>query len=254
MASRRWYTYDSRDSARGTEGINEGWWVEHRSYGRENSDESPYLLSNEWICSNIGRLLGLPIPPFALMRRHGKGMFVSWMYGSGSVTPDDVLPDVCFQQMPEVCTGILLFDVFVANPDRHRGNLKVDDPHRPTRVEVIDHDRSMFGSSPGQGAARLERLWDRLGTSGGSQTAETENCLMEVASSSDYFETWLQKIMTIPDWFLDDVCEEAMGIPATRDEVDVAKAFLKDRKRRLRELLKGHKNQFPGIRQWRLLP
>lgn len=252
MAARRWYTYDSRERYLETGGINEAWWVKHRSLGRENSEESPYLLANEWICSSIGRFLRLPIPPFALMRRGGKGMFLSGRYGAVDSTPDDVKPDICFRAMPKLCTGILLFDILIANPDRHSGNLKVDDPLNPKEVEVFDHDRALFGSSPGRGIERFGRLLDRLGTSGGSVTGQNDNCLLGVASTSRHFHEWLQRIESIPDWFICETCEETRSIPTTAEELEVVTSFLKERKRKLPDIIRNNKDKFPNIKEWEL--
>src|SRR3990170_1752400 len=112
MTSRRWYTYDVRDSYL-SEGINDAWWVHHRSVAKGNSADSPYL------------------------------------------TPDDVVPHRCCAALPQICSGILLFDLLVANSDRHVGNLKVDDPDNPLEIDVFDHDRALFGAVAGQATVRL---------------------------------------------------------------------------------------------------
>jgi hypothetical protein len=125
IMARKWYDYHSRERYIG-EGINEKWWVRHRSVGKENSDDvSPYLLANEWICGCLAQALRLPVPPFALMRLTPglKGMFVSYKFGSRIVKPKDIRPSICFEKQARLCTGILLFDILVANSDRWESNL-----------------------------------------------------------------------------------------------------------------------------------
>ena len=179
-------------------------------------------------------------------------MFVSARYDVRGVTPDDVQPDICFAKNPDVCTGVLLFDILIANPDRHRKNLKVDDPRHPRRIEVFDHDRALFGVWPGEGEARLGRLVDRLGSSGGSETHENANCLLGVVDTSDHFEKWLQRIAGIPDWFVNDICDEVKMAQLTTQELAAAKWFLQMRKRTLRKIIRDNQHAFPGIRSWGL--
>ena len=87
------------------EGVNDAWILNTESVGRANSDDSSYLIPNEWICGNIAQFLRLPVPPFALMRKPaaGKGMFASLRFGVGDTPPDDVRPEVCVRKHPRLC-------------------------------------------------------------------------------------------------------------------------------------------------------
>ncbi len=246
--ARRWFDYDKRESAR-SEGVNDAWWVKHQSLGRENSDVSPYLIANEWICGNIANILHLPIPPFALMRSGptAKGMFVSWKYGSRRITPDDAIPERCYANMPALVAGIVLFDVLVANSDRHKGNLKVDNPYDPKQVDVFDHDRALFGAQAHTGKQRLTDLLDRLGVTGSSVSAGNRHCFIDLLDSTEHFRDWTDRISQIPDRFIQEICLEARDLPINQDEAETAAAFLRHRKRELAAILLDHKQEFRGI-------
>ena len=55
------------------------------------------------------------------------------------------------QRLPDVCTGIVLFDVLIANCDRHDDNLVVDNDIAPREIYVYDHDIALFGYWAGGG-------------------------------------------------------------------------------------------------------
>lgn len=149
------YPYRSRrrfaHSGRGG-GINQDntWTVRTEAIGKGASDESPYLLANEWISANIAQFLRLPVPPFALVRKRSPStaMFISYSY-DGDEKPDDVNPDALYASQPDICVGITLLDILVANCDRHGGNIKVDKPASPKSVYIFDHESAVLRSREG---------------------------------------------------------------------------------------------------------
>lgn len=60
-------------------------------------------------------------------------MFASLSF-EGDTRPADVKPERLWATKESLCVGIILFDVLIGNPDRHTGNIKVDNPAKPTRV------------------------------------------------------------------------------------------------------------------------
>jgi hypothetical protein len=251
MARRRWFTYESRQRFN-SEGVNDAFTVVHESIGRECTDDSPYLIPNEWIASHIGTFLRLPIPPFGLVRKEThKGMFVSMRFGRKESQPKDMMPGPCVRNDPDLCTGILLFDILVANGDRHRGNLKVDDPNNPQQIWVFDHDRGIFGVEAGQGAVRLGRLLTKLGVSDGNAAGDSPNCLLKVVADARLFGPWIDRIFSIPDWFINEICDEVNDW-VTADELEAAKSFLRYRKRALTEIINNNRLQFSSIKDWGL--
>lgn len=247
MAARRFYSYDSRERYLETQGVNDSWWIRHQGVGRESSDDSPYLVPNEWIASNIGaHFLRLPIPPFSLMRKHNeKGMFVSWKYGKHGIMPADVNPSACYASNPPLCAGIVAFDVFIGNSDRHCGNIKVDDPASPTAIEVFDHDHSLFGAC-GDAVRRLQSIEGKTGLDG-------YHCLASEVNDFDLLRPWIEKIRTIPCWWLEDLCDEVIGLGVTADQVAVLKLFLTERRLNLFNILKSNAKEFPKINNWPML-
>lgn len=185
------------------------------------------------------------------MKRAGsKGMFVSFKFGSKSTTPSDARPERCFDRLPRLCTGVLLFDILVANSDRWVKNIKVDDPDSPTEIDIFDHERALFGEFAGDGRKRLSDLFDRLGVTGGRVTGGNRHCFISVVNTVEHFWYWTERISVIPDLFIQDVCAEAPSV--TQDEQSAAANFLKYRKRNLAQIITAHKDQFAEIVDWGL--
>lgn len=179
-----------------------------------------------------------------------KGMFASLKFTGTDTDPDDSRPEVCVKLLPRLCTGILLFDILIANSDRHEGNVAVDDPDKPTRIHVFDHDRAIFGIWDGDGRKRLRELHDRLGCSGGSKTSGNTHCFLKHLDTSEHFIEWIERIERIPKWFLRDICEEVIGCGIKASEARAAFEFLNLRRRGFRDLINSHRDKFESIRTW----
>jgi hypothetical protein len=247
---RPWFNFASRKEQM-TDGVNDAWLLTTHSFARENSDVSPYLVPNEWICGNIGRMLGLPVPPFALFRtgKKTKPMFGSLDFRYSESPPPDTNPAKCVDRMPRECAGLVVFDIFIANADRHAGNIVVDNPNNPTEIHMFDHDRALFGYVKGQGAARLQKVENRLGVSGGSQSTGNAHCMLEHLSSSDDLSEWCQRIATIPIWQIEDICKSEC-VPSRLREAAIS--FLRSRRNNIGQLIMANKDAFPNIKDWGL--
>lgn len=254
----RWYNYTRREKvADDANGTHPAWWLFHRSLAKSNK-RNPYLIANEWIAANIGWFLRLPIPPFALMR-HSEGsqrLFASLDYGGRDVQPEDTDADTLLQSLSNACAEVLLFDIFIANPDRHEGNLKVDNATKPTQIEVIDHDCALFGNKKGKGQERLGGLLgtDSLGLWPGihGKTSPLHKLIGSLRSAESMPET-AQRISGIPDWFIERVCSECEGLGPTSAEIELVSRFLRDRKHRVLDIVKNNKQWFTSVQSWPLL-
>ena len=252
------YPYKSRrrfitDGRAGGINVDKTWTVKTEAVGKSQWTESPYLMANEWIAANIAQFLRLPVPPFAIVSKKSRStaMFISYSY-EGDSTPDDVDPDALYNTFPKECTGIVVFDIFLVNCDRNGGNLKVDKPAFPKAFYLIDHERSLFYISKSEGIRRLRSRQDRLGVTDGADSANEWHCLIELLDDVSHLEHWVQKVKTIPDEFINDICEEMWKMSITRPECDEVKKFLKTRRDKIGQLIIDHKDRFPRVTNWPL--
>lgn len=237
-------------------GINDCWDATTKSRLKRGStpdDGNPLLVVNEWICGSICQYLRLPIPPFALLRKNNEKVYFASLHFSIEDTPDDVDAETVWEHFDEEAAGVLLFDIFVCNNDRHNGNLKVDDPVSPKRLFVFDHDQALFGCLPGDEVKRLDSMRDRLGVTGSNVSKGNRHCLIDVIDSADWFSVWVGAITEIPDRFIREVCREVVGFGIDVNLAEYAYDFLCDRKRRFDTLLNSHKDEFTQITDWGIL-
>lgn len=235
------YGFVTRRRKRDTEGVNDSCWDVQLSAVGKGREENPYLIANEWIAANIGQFLRLPIPPFSLIQgRDAKTRMFASLSFEGNTSPADVKPNTLWLKHPELCTGIVLFDVLIGNTDRHEKNIKVDNSISPGRLYLFDHDRALMCAVPEQGIEWLEKTKN--------DPLLRWHCLREVLNTAKHFREWRQRISSIPSWFISDVCEVAKKECGIRkDEANAAMDFLMHRKDEIDGLVIQNKHLFPNV-------
>ncbi|HTV40104.1 MAG TPA: HipA family kinase [Candidatus Sulfotelmatobacter sp.] len=198
------------------QGASESFWLELMAVGK-NTSKGHYIVANEYICARLGSFLGLPIPPFALLQQKGgSGLwFGSIDYCLTGQTLPPIDPAECVKEFPDISTGIILFDTWVANADRHEGNMNMDkSTGRPAQLNVFDHSHALFGSEDGKGIDRLNDLKDKFSIEGGKNepkvvtpylgaaAGQNRHCLLDALNTSDHFEKWHEKLDKLPDFFI----------------------------------------------------
>jgi hypothetical protein len=221
-----------------------------------NSLNAPYCIPNELICAEIGRFLGLPIPPTGVVISSHPGVspwFASLDFNlTGNALPP-VDPKQCVAQLEELSAGVLLFDVLVANSDRHRGNLAVDFFAKPPEMNIFDHSHALCGWQAGQAQKRLHSLRNALGITGNPPTAGNRHCLLDPVPTDTYFDKWVGRIQKIPDFFIEDVCQSTVTYGLSGSEVSEVISFLQYRRDNILQIIDQHRAEFTNITQWRLI-
>jgi len=134
--------------------------------------------------------------------------------------------------------GILLFDIWIANPDRHNGNLHVDWRTDPPSVFLYDHSQALCGHVPGEAVARMERVRDQLATG---------SCFLARMKEDTHFPHWLERIRAAPDFFIEELCAEARPFGITEEKCSAAAAFLKHRRYHLPAIIRNHCVAFSSL-------
>ncbi len=229
-----------------------------KAVGKQNSSGAPYCIPNELICGWLGQYLRLPVPASGLcIDRSNKPWFASLNFNiAGSQLPP-VAPAQCVKLLPSLCTGTLLFDILIANLDRHTGNLSLDTSSAPPRLTVFDHSHALLGYESGQGEARLSLHRQTLGISWRNTdplaSGKNVHCLLQHLHTDEYFDEWLKRIESIPDYYTQEIVDEAWQYGLTAAERDAVIAFLKYRRTNIRSIVTNSKAQFTAINHWRLL-
>jgi hypothetical protein len=238
-------------------GVAGSWLAWISAVAKCNGPNAPYCVPNELICAEIGRFLCLPVPPEGII--HAPNVTPQdWFASLDFNLTGNALPPVdtaaCIAHLPDLSTGLLLFDILIANCDRHRSNFAVDLLAQPAQMNVFDHSHALFGFAAGQGQQRLQDLRDRLAVSGGSHTHGNRHCLLDVINTDQHFGKWLDRIRQLPDFLIEEVCQDAVGLGITNVEALSATDFLKHRRDHLPQIIQASRPEFQAIVQWSLFP
>jgi hypothetical protein len=222
---------------------------------KTNCIAAPYCIANELVCGGIGRFLGLPIPAGAVCHSNSPSHQLGYVSLNINLLGDTLPPvnvTLCAKQLPDLSTGVLLFDVLIGNADRHGRNLSVDWNVKPPVMSIFDHGHALFGKDAGQAVHRLEMLRNRLGISGGSRTRGNRHCMLDQIDSDTYFGLWFERIHQIPGYVIDDLCDQIPTLGCKPDEAKAAAEFLKYRRTNIESIVLANKAEFTKIKSWRL--
>jgi hypothetical protein len=176
--------------------------------------------------------------------------FGSLDFNLDSHTMPPVDTAACVRDMPVESTGLLMFDVLIANNDRHTTNFEVD----PPRMSVFDHSHCLFGTNAHQGEARLAAMTGRLAITGSPVTAGNRHCLLDVLDTGAHFGRWVDRIKQVPDFFIEDVVDDVRDAGITAAEATSVVTFLKERRDTIWEIVNAHSVEFKAVIPWPLIP
>jgi HipA-like kinase len=211
---------------------------------KRNSKDAPYAVTNEFICGRLGLLIGLPVPPGAVVTTDddGKLAYVSLRFGpkGGALPPLD--PQKFVEDNPSIAAGVIAFDCWIANPDRHQHNLAYVRGEPKIPVTVFDHSHALFGIQAGAAVQRLREMVCRPLVSG---------ILRGHITSSTEFGYWADRIRAVCNELIRDICRTAIHAEGiTEEECTVAAEFLIHRKEHILEMIRASKERMPNIKQW----
>jgi len=212
---------------------------------KRNSTDAPYAVPNEFICGRLGLLIGLPVPPGTVVTTDdGKLAYVSLWFGPKGEPSPPLDPRKFVEDNPSTAAGVVAFDCWIGNPDRHQHNLAYVRGEPKIPVTVFDHSHALLGIQTGAAVQRLRETIDEPLISG---------ILRQHLTSSEEFEDWANRISAVSNELIRDICHTVIhpdGI--TTEECTAAAKFLIHRKDRVLEQLRGSKGRMPNVRQWEL--
>jgi hypothetical protein len=149
------------------------------------SDDNRYLVANEFICGRIALLLGLPVPPGVIAKTDDKRLaFISLRFGQLGERPPPIDPEDFVAANAQVACGVVAFDAWVNNHDRHARNLAFS-REGAIPPAIFDHGHALFGPS-NLGVGNLRS----------SDAVVGRGCLSEHVKDTHYGE-WKERINAI---------------------------------------------------------
>ncbi|MEU5906157.1 hypothetical protein ABZ780_17475 [Micromonospora sp. NPDC047467] len=213
------------------------------AYARRNTADRPFGVLNDYVASTLGTAIGLPVPPGTLIRfyQDEPGYLSLGFSDKGDRPPPVILQDFA-RERPWEASGVIAFDQWVLNTDRHDENLA----YIPTLgVAVFDHDLSLVNRPPdGNACASLEAGLDQ---------AVKGHVLAPHLQTSEHFPEWCERIGSIGRREIRRVvgtCRDAGLIDvATRDKLA---SFLEHRQTRVRSYVDRTISEYVKVTSWTL--
>lgn len=233
-------------------GINSAVDAEVRGLAKAN-DVAPFTIANEIAAARLGQVLGLPIPAGIIAEdSSGKLYYLSLdVSKTGHQLPPVHPPDLIASE-PFLAAGAVVFDFFIANEDRHAGNLSLDPAFVPPRLSLFDHGHALLGAAAIQGELRLDatrNIPGCLGTPSGNRHA----LLDHITSASD-IQAWVDRVEQLPDYVIADACSAVavadLNVP--RDLSRKMEVWLCERRTGIRSLVESYRGEFAAITSWTL--
>lgn len=212
------------------------------AYARPADPNSPYCVVNDYVATAVGMAMGAPVPPGTLVKLGSDWGYLSLGFGEHGKRPPPAEFDELAVERPWEATGVLVLDQWIANFDRHDGNLA----YMPTLgVAAFDHDQSLFGACPpGEGVESL----------GGSlHRRVSSHELAPHLKTSEHFEPWITRAKSITRPELQRAvwtCVDAELL--SRLEAEALVDFLQYRQNNIGQFIEDSYSEFTGITAWTL--
>jgi hypothetical protein len=182
----------------------------------------PYIVANELVCSRIAGALLLPCPPGALMQKDVDTYFFSFDFNIAGQALPPASASAVVSKFPRLAWGIIVFDAFVMNVDRHPANIAHDTS--TDAVQIFDHSHAFMGPS-----ADI----DQTLTARQNDLAIGGHCLAAVG--------------LIPDYFIEGLIAAACDCGIPPDKKGSLITFVKHRRDNLKILFDASMNRFSKV-------
>lgn len=215
----------------------------------------PFTIANEIVAEALGRALGLPIPAGVLAEDGGATYYLSLdVSATGNQLPPIIAQDFVSNHQ-NLAAGAVVFDILIANNDRHTSNISLDPGFAPPRPSLFDHGHALLGSGAPSGVGRLVAAVDDLGCTGALPLGGNRQILLDLIANDADLSFWTRRVMQLPDYIIEDCCASvsSLGINVDVAIANELGAWLKARRDRIEALITAHAAEFAGIAQWNLL-
>lgn len=212
-------------------GMNQAIDAEIRGIGKSNV-RSPFTIANEVIAARLGQMFGLPVPAGVVAEATGGTLYYLSLDVSkeGKALPPAIPLDFAHEE-PNIAAGCVVFDVLIANSDRHAGNLARDLGFDPPRPSLFDHGHALLGTNAPSGLDRLAKAEDILGCLGTDPLLGNRQCLIDHIADAACLRRWIDRLTVLPDFIAEDICAETAALGLLQADVATALAAWINRRR-----------------------
>lgn len=210
---------------------------------KTSNTKEPNIVINELACNLIARSLFLPCPPGILLDHGGDTYFCSMNFNLAGQALPPIPVSTVLSNHPRLCWGIILFDILMMNPDRHRRNLAYD--RTSDRLQIFDHSRAFLP---------LTADIDSIISSNLGKLGLRAHCLQSEITTMDGFDFWSKRIKALPDFAIDETVSAICKVGFPHDKSNTAAGFLKSRRDQIDALVTTNIKQFPRLQPSIVVP
>jgi len=220
--------------------------------GKTSSEKFPYIVFNEKVAGEIGRMLGLYCPEVLIEPFTDRLYFFSrWQETTrqGTILPPGSASEIAafFRKNPEYVHGMIIFDLYVGNNDRRRDNIVL---RNDGKLALIDQGNALlyYRSSNSGALAGLERL---EGLESDLRTMfDKPHQFLKALTDIAHVEFWMERIRQIPDFFIESLIQNLPEMEYIDTEMkERTTAFLLDRRSYLMDHIIKHRDLFPNFKE-----
>ncbi|WP_432090530.1 hypothetical protein [Streptomyces sp. NRRL F-5630] len=214
------------------------------AYARKNTPERPFAVVNDFIASSLGIATGLPVPPGTLVGVYGGGYnYASLAFGDRGDKPPPIIPPKFCEERPWEACGIIAFDHWIHNTDRHNGNIA----YLPEfAVAVFDHDLSLLNEAKtaDEALALLAKSQD---------IPVIDHCLTPHLKDVSHFGEWFDRIASVTRREIRRAVSTAHSSELINAELrDALTTFLEHRQTRIGSFVDQTRDQYQKADSWTL--
>lgn len=201
---------------------------------KRGTDAQPYAVANEIFCGALARALFLPVPPTFVVLKDGALYNVSLNFNLSGMDLPPADCEALVNAHPDLACGIVLFDAWVLNHDRHAANLAFDETDK--RVQLFDHGHAFRPT--GFGREFLDRKRN--------EAAVDRHCLIPYMRRLDAFEPWHDRVMQVPVYYIEEAVRTGCELGWPDADLDFCVEFLLERREKLLDFVAANRDLFPS--------
>jgi len=215
-------------------GVTDAYYVNVTGIAK-NDKHGPNIVLNEYVSHHLATGLMLPVPTGFIIDRAGESHFVSldFTLAGENLPPANV--QLLLANHGLLASGIILFDTWIMNSDRHTQNIAYDRINN--RVQIFDHSHALFGFGD------IKRhLAENV-----KKPCIDRHCLAQEIKTIEGMKEWNNKINELPEFYIREGIKngEELGLPS--DSTETCVKFMLERRKMLLPLIYDNQSLFPNI-------
>lgn len=201
---------------------------------KPSNSRHPFAVVNELICERIGRFIGLPIPPGCIVTKGQIPYFVSLNFNLSGEDLPPIIPSKVIAEQSYLSWGVIVFDAWMVNCDRHNNNISYDTYTQ--QLHVFDHSHALLcGSNP------FETMEVR------EQKIFNIHCLAKHVLNQNGLSDWINRVQMVPDYVIKDTVNDAGTYCTSASTISQCVDYLLKRRDNIESIIETHKSTFPNL-------